>query len=107
MTWRQDAACIGMTAEFFPKSDDRPALHAAIAICETCPVKAECLATSLANGEGYGVWGGESVSSRRRRRKARLLAGCGTRASYVRGCRCAECYAAHLQYHQINRELKR
>lgn len=57
--WRNDAACFGMSLDiFFPESfmDKGPA----IAVCETCPVRCECLeyAINMAPSYRYGVWGG-------------------------------------------------
>ena len=34
-------------------------LERAKALCQTCPIKAECLAGALRRGEPWGVWGGE------------------------------------------------
>lgn len=35
-------------------------------VCEQCPIRAECLAYALGNGERFGVWGGASERTRRR-----------------------------------------
>jgi len=40
------------------------------AICQLCPVKAECLQEALDNKIDHGIWGGLSVKERRRLRKA-------------------------------------
>ncbi|MGH9380816.1 MAG: WhiB family transcriptional regulator [Thermoanaerobaculia bacterium] len=34
-------------------------------ICQDCPIRAECLAAAMRNGERYGVWGGASERERR------------------------------------------
>ena len=56
------AACAGADpALFFPEpgaSDQR-----AKEICAACPVRAECLAAALVNGERYGVWGGVNLET--------------------------------------------
>jgi hypothetical protein len=52
---------------FFPQDPGESA--AAKRVCRACPVRAECLAYALANGERYGVWGG--LSQRELRRQPR------------------------------------
>lgn len=50
------AKCIGKTKTFF---DDRPtSVNKAKAICERCPIKADCLRWALSHREAWGVWGG-------------------------------------------------
>ena len=68
-SWRQAAACRGKpTAWWFP--DPGPAgaeaLSAARAVCDACPVRADCLAEALATKEQMGIWGGLTASERRR-----------------------------------------
>jgi Transcription factor WhiB len=58
-----DAACHGADPELFFPEPGKPD-HQAKAICAVCPVRAECLATALANGERYGVWGGVNLETR-------------------------------------------
>ena len=42
------------------------------AICETCPVRAECLADALEHGVlAHGVWGGTDDRERQRLRRER------------------------------------
>ena len=49
------------------------------AICQGCPVRAECLAWALEANQDHGVWGGlseeERRSLRRRNARARVTAG--------------------------------
>ena len=62
-------------AVFFPS--DGVGVEIAKKICETCPVKDECLEYALANRVDHGVWGAASDRQRlrilkdRRRVKAR------------------------------------
>lgn len=52
---------------FHPASVDR--IGEAVAICETCGVRAECLDYALRH-EALGVWGGTSQRHRARMRRA-------------------------------------
>jgi len=62
-SWQTEASCRGVDPEtFFPATDEEAA--AAIAICETCPVRLACLAFSLERNERYGVWGGLTEKER-------------------------------------------
>jgi WhiB family redox-sensing transcriptional regulator len=71
--WRADAACKNVDVEVFFAIDE-PSQQEAVAICETCPVRAECLEHALIAREQYGVWGGVREQDRkrlaRRRREA-------------------------------------
>ena len=49
---------------FFPVTRDEA--DAALAICATCTVRAECLDYALEARERYGVWGGTTEKQRRR-----------------------------------------
>ena len=69
IAWRYQAACKppGMVDVFYPPSDNFETKRektvresAAKAVCETCPVQAECLDHALQYGETWGVWGGKS-----------------------------------------------
>ncbi len=63
--WQDRANCFGIDPDvFFPitEEDAGPAL----AFCTGCPIKIECLAWALRNGERYGVWGGLTEQQRRR-----------------------------------------
>lgn len=68
--WKVDAACRDMdTAVFFPTRGED--VRAAQAVCDGCPVRAECLEYALTTADQFGIWGGESERSRRRLRSAR------------------------------------
>lgn len=63
--WQDVSACKGMdpTTFFGPEhpetvKEKRDREEAAKAVCETCPVKRECLEYALEAREGYGIWGG-------------------------------------------------
>lgn len=77
MDWRHRARCRNEDPElFFPVGMSGPALlqiSEAKAVCQRCPVKAECLDYALRNGEDAGVWGGMSEDERRvlKRRSAK------------------------------------
>ena len=64
--WQHRAACRGEEASvFFHEEGERePAksarTRAAINICNSCPVKQECLNHALTVPEVYGIWGGKS-----------------------------------------------
>ncbi|MGW4124738.1 WhiB family transcriptional regulator [Nocardia sp. NPDC004711] len=75
--WHEEAACAGLLTEAFypptprePKSraTRRKAVTAALRVCLACPVRRQCAADALANGERYGIWGGvdlgDQVSSK-------------------------------------------
>lgn len=72
-----DRACRDLdTAIFYPS--DGVGVDRAIAICERCPRRQDCLEVALADREDDGVWGGTSERERRRilrrRRKERTAA---------------------------------
>lgn len=75
--WARRAACrdhpnpdlwFPTTADGEPgHSDPRPAL----AICDGCPVRIDCLEYALGNGEKFGIWGGTGERQRGRIRRYR------------------------------------
>lgn len=68
--WQATAACRGMDADaFFHPPGERPRgrrirVRAAKALCDTCPVIAQCLDHALQTREPYGIWGGRSEEER-------------------------------------------
>jgi len=68
--WRDLAACKGLDlAIFFPTK--RVSAVRARAVCDACPVAAECLQASFDGSDGdveHGVWAGSGYRGRRRQR---------------------------------------
>ena len=65
--WWRHAACRGSDPEMFhPARGDYEGTNAALAVCQTCPVKDDCLAYAMNNREMQGVWGGLSANQRKR-----------------------------------------
>lgn len=63
--WVTDAACTTADPEtWFPDRGGSP--HAAKRICNSCPVRMDCLRHALKYGEKFGVWGGLTELERRR-----------------------------------------
>ena len=58
--WREAAACRGADESWWFAHPSSRRHIAAIAICESCPVRRECLAASLVYAEEFGMWGGLS-----------------------------------------------
>jgi WhiB family transcriptional regulator, redox-sensing transcriptional regulator len=59
--WREEAACREVvTADYDPFFADSTQLQAeAIVLCETCPVRDDCLTFAVRTGQQYGIWGGQ------------------------------------------------
>ena len=74
--WRRSAAFRGCDVElFFPVSTTGPAIDqitAAKAVCDACPVRADCLDFALVTNQEAGVWGGATEEERRRLRRSWL-----------------------------------
>jgi WhiB family transcriptional regulator, redox-sensing transcriptional regulator len=85
--WQRNGSCRGRdSAQFFHPDGERGASRmrrelAAKALCQSCPVRAECAAHALAAREPYGVWGGFTEAERIRL----LAAGWEDLADQVRG----------------------
>ena len=65
LQWQRAALCRGEAGrDFYPpfggerKRDRKARELRAKAVCESCPVRAECLDHAVSSGERYGVWGG-------------------------------------------------
>lgn len=57
--WHSDANCRGQLELMY----DGPE-YAALAVCDGCEVRSECLAAALARKEPDGVWGGFTAAER-------------------------------------------
>lgn len=67
MGWRDLGRCRGLDpAVFHPDEEDDFAVEHAKAICETCPVRNQCLEHAIARREKLGIWGGTTWRERRR-----------------------------------------
>jgi WhiB family redox-sensing transcriptional regulator len=68
--WQHEGACVGeSTEEFFLDYNLRGVAKRkkeikAISICNSCPVKMQCLEHALNTPEVYGVWGGMTEEQR-------------------------------------------
>ena len=70
--WMTNAACLGCDPDmFFPARGESWIWRDAIAVCETCPVRVECLEFALDHNEKVGIWGGYTERQRRRMRRER------------------------------------
>lgn len=68
--WREQAACRNPEVDkrlFF--SDSNVEKNQAIEVCDTCPVKQECLDYALERPKEIGVWGGTTERQRMRLRR--------------------------------------
>lgn len=81
--WMDHGACRGQdTTIWFPASAQPHVSAAAIAVCNTCPVRNLCLEYAMEHGEAHGVWGGVTERGRQRlRRQQRLNLGLAFNAS--------------------------
>ena len=76
--WRERAACRDLDTDlFFPVGEGAEAqaqADAAKTVCESCPVREECLTFALTTRQEAGIFGGMTEEERRRhrRREARL-----------------------------------
>ena len=65
LSWRQRAACRGLSTDiFYPVSDEDAG--EAKSICAICPVQEACLEWALDTREREGIWGGATERQRRR-----------------------------------------
>jgi len=57
--WMEQAACTGFDPElWFPTTKDEEGHEAALAVCNACPVRDECLQMALDLRDMHGIWGG-------------------------------------------------
>lgn len=69
-SWRENAACREAdTSAFFIGPGKSP--DAALAVCNRCEVRDECLEFALDNEENYGIWGGLNADQRKKLRRRR------------------------------------
>ena len=72
--WVNDAACRGKPIDwFYPEARAGQAAPEARALCEECPVKAECFNYSMEAANGFGLWAGLSPGGRKAVRAQRRL----------------------------------
>lgn len=70
--WVEQANCRGLDPDlFFPRRGESAA-HA-IAVCQGCVVRTECLDFAVRERIVHGIWGGMSERARRRARRQRRL----------------------------------
>jgi WhiB family transcriptional regulator, redox-sensing transcriptional regulator len=81
--WQDEAACRGREVVLFfgPDGERQPEREIrerkAKALCDSCPVRNDCLSYAVSRPEKYGTWGGlneDERSSERRRRMRRANA---------------------------------
>jgi WhiB family transcriptional regulator, redox-sensing transcriptional regulator len=67
--WRKDGACAGMSfAKWFKENHSHAELDELKTLCNSCPVKKQCLEHAL-EYEEFGVWAGSTQEQRERYRK--------------------------------------
>ena len=70
MRWQNDAACRGLTNLMFPELGDQHAFREARALCDTCPVRRECLDWAMTDAAPTeGVLAGLAARERGRLRR--------------------------------------
>jgi WhiB family transcriptional regulator, redox-sensing transcriptional regulator len=69
--WQKEAACRGQGPAAFVRGPHSS--YASIrALCETCPVRRDCLEYALADCSLTGLWGGTTDAERRNIRRWRV-----------------------------------
>ena len=71
--WQFQAVCAGIGGDvFFPDPRNASGIRTAVAICQRCPVRLDCLDHALTHNEEHGIWGGviPAIRYRMRRRAA-------------------------------------
>jgi WhiB family transcriptional regulator, redox-sensing transcriptional regulator len=114
--WIYRAACASTDPEaFFPlEGGGYEAKKHALATCQGCPVRQDCLQYALENALDFGIYGGVTAKERKalgrppKQRSELTLLGCGTAAGYrrhrVRGEQaCRPCKDAEAQRSKVRR----
>lgn len=112
--WQPDALCrqvfvlrllglvavvdVGTSPWFSAKG--HPAAHAK-RVCNSCPVKADCLSWAMVTGQVYGVWGGAGGSLLRGLRNL-LATSPHPDAGVKPRCRCAVCREARSHFRRLD-----
>lgn len=66
--WTEDAICAQIDPDlFFPEKG--ASIQQAKRVCDSCPVRQQCLDAALRNNERFGIWGGLSERERREYRR--------------------------------------
>jgi WhiB family transcriptional regulator, redox-sensing transcriptional regulator len=85
--WRAAGACLAVDPDlFFPVAVGTAASQdttRALQICDSCPVKRQCLEFAMRNGEVSGIWGGTTPDDRVRVLRGRSPRRPGRRATRV------------------------
>lgn len=66
---RRDLACRAKDVDpewFYPHGASTGALGKAIAVCNRCPARLDCLTWAIDTGQAFGVWGATTDEERRR-----------------------------------------
>jgi WhiB family redox-sensing transcriptional regulator len=72
--WMVDAACRGRNdIDFFPEIGYNGKAPFAVAVCDTCKVKEDCVEFAIENRIEHGIWGGLSPQQRKRYRRTQKL----------------------------------
>lgn len=65
--WVRDGSCAQVDPDlWFPEHGTGVSTKFAVAICQACPVRAECLDYSIRAREEFGVWGGMTPRERKK-----------------------------------------
>ena len=72
--WHRQAACRGADMDLFFLERGKKLSAEAVAYCESCQVRTQCLDSVLQQSQTVGVWGGTTARGRKRLRAQRGLA---------------------------------
>jgi WhiB family transcriptional regulator, redox-sensing transcriptional regulator len=71
LKWQNRAACRDVGGDAWYPEDHHNVSRTVRTVCDSCPVRDECLEDALARDDQHGVWGGYSVRERRQIRADR------------------------------------